>query len=190
MKAFTTAAAKQMPGLASSFSLSEKWTPRKNEASDERNQTGILTFGLNLAPAFPISSRTDQWHLGLVSRYSGATVPDSHGVPCPSDCDNLQDESCLSFKEQCIPKSNQLVWKEVFTKEIKLCNSLSINNIHALNTFAYRYYLTTCSPSCQSWREEMNVSFVTIKAVCARSGVQMSSWHLAGMRAATVGGFV
>lgn len=50
------AAAKQMPGLASSFSLSEKWTPRKNEASDERNQTGILTSGLNLASAFPAGS--------------------------------------------------------------------------------------------------------------------------------------
>jgi hypothetical protein len=35
----------------------------------------------------------------------------------------------------------------------------------------------------------MNVTFVTIKAVCACSSAQMSRWHLAGS-AATVGGFV
>ena len=46
---------------------------------DERNATGILTSGLNLAPAFPI--RLDQWLWEFVARYSGATVPDFHGVP-------------------------------------------------------------------------------------------------------------
>jgi hypothetical protein len=45
---------------------------------DEHNQTGILTLASILTPAFP--------SLGLValevcSRYSGATVPDSHRVP-------------------------------------------------------------------------------------------------------------
>jgi hypothetical protein len=44
-------APKQMARLASSFSLSEKRPARSG--TDERNQTGILTFGLNLAPAFP-----------------------------------------------------------------------------------------------------------------------------------------
>jgi hypothetical protein len=44
-----------MPGLASSFSLSEKWTRGQTAASDERNQTGILTFGLrtSLPPSQP-----------------------------------------------------------------------------------------------------------------------------------------
>jgi hypothetical protein len=45
---------------------------------DERNQTGILTSASNLTPAFP------DFHpvaLGICSRYSGATVPDSHRVP-------------------------------------------------------------------------------------------------------------
>jgi hypothetical protein len=45
---------------------------------DEHNQTGILTSASNLTPAFP------NFHpvaLGICSRYSGATVPDSHRVP-------------------------------------------------------------------------------------------------------------
>jgi hypothetical protein len=45
---------------------------------DEHNQTGILTSASILTPAFP------NFHpvaLGICSRYSGATVPDSHRVP-------------------------------------------------------------------------------------------------------------
>ena len=38
-------------------------------------------FGFNLAPAFPIPTLRAQWLWEFVSRYSGATVPDSHGVP-------------------------------------------------------------------------------------------------------------
>jgi hypothetical protein len=45
---------------------------------DERSQTDILTSGFNLAPAFPAFN---QWPWEFVTRYSGATVPDSHGVP-------------------------------------------------------------------------------------------------------------
>jgi len=45
---------------------------------DEHTQTGILTSASNLTPAFP-SLRTVA--LGICSRYSGATVPDSHRVP-------------------------------------------------------------------------------------------------------------
>jgi len=59
------------------------------ESSDEGSETGILTSSFTLAPAFPGVLATFQWLLepdvtGLrefVSRYSGATVPDSHGVP-------------------------------------------------------------------------------------------------------------
>jgi hypothetical protein len=46
--------------------------------ADEHNQTGILTSASNLTPVFP------DFHpvtLGVCSRYSGATVPDSHRVP-------------------------------------------------------------------------------------------------------------
>jgi hypothetical protein len=46
--------------------------------ADECNQTGILTSASILAPAFP-SFRSVA--LGVCSRYSGATVPDSHRVP-------------------------------------------------------------------------------------------------------------
>ena len=47
---------------------------------DEHNQTDILTWGLNLAPAFPIATRfSGLWE--FVARYSGATVLDFHEVP-------------------------------------------------------------------------------------------------------------
>jgi hypothetical protein len=46
--------------------------------ADECIQTGILTSASNLTPAFP-SFRLVA--LGVCSRYSGATVPDSHRVP-------------------------------------------------------------------------------------------------------------
>jgi hypothetical protein len=45
---------------------------------DEHNQTGILTSASNLTPAFPDFQPVA---LGICSRYSGATVPDSHRVP-------------------------------------------------------------------------------------------------------------
>jgi hypothetical protein len=45
---------------------------------DEHNQTGILTSASNLTPAFPNFRSVA---LGVCSRYSGATVPDSHRVP-------------------------------------------------------------------------------------------------------------
>jgi len=45
---------------------------------DEHNQTGILASASNLAPVFP---RFRVVTLGVRSRYSGATVPDSHRVP-------------------------------------------------------------------------------------------------------------
>ena len=51
---------------------------------DERNQTGILTWDFNLAPAFPRRSCIDERSSGyweFVVRYSGATVPDFHRIP-------------------------------------------------------------------------------------------------------------
>jgi hypothetical protein len=46
---------------------------------DEHNQADILTRGLTSLP--PSRSWWDQWLWEFVARYSGATVPDSHGVP-------------------------------------------------------------------------------------------------------------
>ena len=57
--------------------LTEKLIPQKRN-HDEHSQTDILTSGSSLAPAFPVC---DQWPWEFVTRYSGATVPDSHGVP-------------------------------------------------------------------------------------------------------------
>src|SRR5215831_8913792 len=52
---------------------------------DEHNQAGILTSGLmprSRLPASPHAGGAEQWQWESVARYSGATVPDSHGVPC------------------------------------------------------------------------------------------------------------
>jgi hypothetical protein len=46
--------------------------------ADECNQTGILTSASNLTPAFPDFRPVA---LGIRSRHSGATVPDSRRVP-------------------------------------------------------------------------------------------------------------
>jgi len=48
-----------------------------NSFSDERNQTGILTWASNLTPAFPNFRSVA---LGVCSRHSGATVPEFHRV--------------------------------------------------------------------------------------------------------------
>jgi hypothetical protein len=49
-------------------------------STDERSQTGILTSASNLIPP-------SRWNsgIGICSRYSGATVPDSHRVPWTFD---------------------------------------------------------------------------------------------------------
>ena len=46
---------------------------------DEHSRTGILTWGLK--PRSRLPGLMDQWHWESVTRYSGVTVPDSHGVP-------------------------------------------------------------------------------------------------------------
>ena len=71
MKALREFFRKQFGRLASSFSWTEKLAEEMAQASglpndrqsacysfdrDERNQTGILTSGVNLAPAFPLRS--------------------------------------------------------------------------------------------------------------------------------------
>jgi hypothetical protein len=67
-----------MPGLASSFSLSEKRTARSGP--DERNQTGILTSGFNLAPAFP-AARADSGKWGLYPVTVAQPSPNHTGFP-------------------------------------------------------------------------------------------------------------
>ena len=47
---------------------------------DEHNRTGILTWGsTSLPPSRPLARPVAYWE--FVTRYSGATVPDLHGVP-------------------------------------------------------------------------------------------------------------
>jgi len=57
--------------------LAEK---RPERGADERKRAGILTPGFQPRPRLP--SLNGQWLWELVTRYSGATVPDFHGVPC------------------------------------------------------------------------------------------------------------
>ena len=77
MKAFNEVAERQFSELVSSFSLTEKLAAWKGN-HDEHSQIGILTSGLT---SLPPSQSFDQWRWEFVSRYSGATVPDFHGVP-------------------------------------------------------------------------------------------------------------
>jgi hypothetical protein len=66
---------KQFERAASSFSLRRS---APNSGADEHSQIGILTSASDRLPAFPIFGPVA---LGICSRYSGATVPDSHRVP-------------------------------------------------------------------------------------------------------------
>jgi hypothetical protein len=50
------------------------------KSRDEHRQTDILTPGSEPCSRLP-GLLTDQWLWEFVARYSGVTVPDSHGVP-------------------------------------------------------------------------------------------------------------
>lgn len=70
-------------GLASSFA-------RRRSSPDPMDWGTTSTIGAisglraaNLAPAFPVFWTSGFW--GFVTRYRGATVPDSHGVSANSD---------------------------------------------------------------------------------------------------------
>ena len=62
------------PNEAQAYRLS------RDEGHDEHRQTDILTPGLEPRSRLPGLMR-DQWLWESIARYSGATVPDSHGVP-------------------------------------------------------------------------------------------------------------
>jgi len=51
----------------------------RDEGHDEHHQTDILTSGLS--PRSRLPGLEDQWLWESVTRYSGATVSDFHGVP-------------------------------------------------------------------------------------------------------------
>ena len=110
---------------ASSFSLSEKlaervdveWLTvdgecaRAHLSSSKRNlqlsnaSTGRAQpnrypdFGHGLAPAFPSAAWAHSGLWEFVVRYSGATVPDSHGVPCHLTAVKM-DKRSIVFKER------------------------------------------------------------------------------------------
>ena len=77
MEEIRRAAQKQFGRTGLILLFAEKWLGEFS-SRDEHNQTGILTSASNLTPAFPFLRTVA---LGVRSRYSGATVPDSHRVP-------------------------------------------------------------------------------------------------------------
>jgi hypothetical protein len=52
-----------------------------NHGHDERSLTGILTLGVQPRSRLPIRLLGDSGLWESVAHHSGATVPDSHGVP-------------------------------------------------------------------------------------------------------------
>jgi hypothetical protein len=87
MKAFDDPHHALADGLASSFSLTEKLACKAGQAfrlsriesHDEHSRADILTSGLE--PCSRLPGLAGQWLWEFVARYSGVTVPDSHGVP-------------------------------------------------------------------------------------------------------------
>ena len=75
--------------LASSFALAAKQKPAPGQpaGSDFLTSTAGAMSGLRVSTSFPPSQSCDQWLSSptreSVTRYRGATVPDSHGVPAP-----------------------------------------------------------------------------------------------------------
>jgi len=68
-------------GLASSFARRRSPSAVKPGATSTAGAISGLRAA-NLAPAFPVFRPVASW--GSVTRYRGATVPDSHGVPATS----------------------------------------------------------------------------------------------------------
>jgi hypothetical protein len=77
MKAFNNAAENRSAAWPHPSLGGEVGRPRGRP--DEHEQTDILTPGFILASAFP-RFRSGCWK--FVARHSGATVAESHGVPC------------------------------------------------------------------------------------------------------------
>jgi hypothetical protein len=70
------------PGeLASSFSLRRSHSTSSEAECDEHSPADILTSGIEPCSCLPVPLAWNSGSIELVTRHSGATVPDSHGVP-------------------------------------------------------------------------------------------------------------
>ena len=67
-------------------------------------------FGFDLAPAFPAFRPVAWWE--LVARHSGATVPDSHGVPRHLAA-KLDERTSRDFKERTSPDLRTTIGKAI-----------------------------------------------------------------------------
>lgn len=79
--------------------LSEKLARRERDGPDEHSRTGILTPGLNLAPAFPHRSR-DPVALGVCSPLQWRNRPRFTRGSLTSDC-VLEDHPILGLTKNC-----------------------------------------------------------------------------------------
>ena len=161
-----------------------------NEAPDERNQTGILTSGLNLASAFPAAREPSSGNWGLYPVTVAQPSPIHTGFPVHLTAIKSRPKpASLSKNVALVSRSNPFA-KNYLQKNLNPAQPAADKEHTKSQYVCVSILFDSSRQTRQSRREEMNVTFVTIKAVCACSGVPMSRWHLAGMRAATVGGFV
>lgn len=68
-----------LSGLILLLGGEERSGAARHLSTDECRRTGLLTPGFEPRPRLPSRETSGCW--GFVARYSGATVPDSHGVP-------------------------------------------------------------------------------------------------------------
>ena len=112
MKAFDESARKPFDAAGLILLFAEKLAPYE-WGRDEHNQTDILTSGLtSLPPSRSVTSGL--WE--FVVRYSGATVPEFHGVPCRRAVILMDRRPSLSKNASLIRRMQRFA-KQNFQKE-------------------------------------------------------------------------
>ena len=98
--------------------------PAKRDETDEHSQTGILTSDLtSFPPSHPSRvARPDSGFGELVIRYSGATVPDSHGVPWHLTATMAGNRPPFSKNDSCYASARGLPRKKLGIFRMTRCS--------------------------------------------------------------------
>lgn len=146
MKAFGDASQKRTEMPASSFSLTEKLVLQEKDL-DESNLTGILTSSF-LPPSCLPSQILASGYQKFVACYSGATVPDFHGVPRTSNYFELTiTKNCTSVT---LGEAN---CQEVFLKTFSLTKiSTAYGVIQTLLLLLVALSIETIHPRFLKWQ--------------------------------------